>query len=308
MGFSSADLALTIDTIRATRNGYLAVNWLISYEWLATLPEEVELIYPSRWNSIKAAYLLCRYYPLLVWPLIVFGYVANHSAQTCAKWTHIISAAQLPMQILAPGVMLMRAYAFTGRSVRVLVFLLSFYTALVGIAVWFFCFSIVPLSSITFEDLGGTGCFPDYTRHGGTGRLVLTIGASAGMDLISLLFIAIYCVRARSARGSLGRTLIHQGVGAFAVVLIIHGGALGLYLSPPHGGFGIPYILVVPNLIACRLILNLRRKARPTETEIRRQNSILVEKAFESPDLWVIDQDPQLPSDRQCERQHAGHS
>ncbi|KAJ7035541.1 hypothetical protein C8F04DRAFT_510764 [Mycena alexandri] len=252
MSFSLDDFSLAENTIQITRNGILAVNSLMLYEWLATLPDEVELIYPSRWNSIKAAYLLCRYYALLVWSLVVFGYAANHTAQTCAKWTRIISSVLLPLQILAPGVMLMRAYAFAGRSVRVLVFLLSFYAALVGIAVWFFCFDIVPLTDLAFEILGGTGCFPDFTAPHVAMRLVLTMGASMGMDLISLSIIAIYCVRARSTRGSLGRTFINQGLGAFAVVVMVHGVALGVYFSPLgfHNGVGLPYILVIPNLIA----------------------------------------------------------
>ncbi|KAJ7272645.1 hypothetical protein B0H12DRAFT_1091427 [Mycena haematopus] len=304
----------SLNTIQIIRNGVFSVHVLAVYEWLETcainayhipffrsifhmhlrrLPTEIELIYPSRWNSIKVAYLLCRYYQLLVWPLVVYAYGKDHTAQTCSKLTQIVTSLLLPMQLFAPGVMLMRAYAFAGRKIEILVLLLVFYAALVGTDIWFFCFSGYPLSNIAFEFLGGTGCFPDYSRSNDSERLVIAMSASLVMDLISLSIIILYCVRIHSTRGSLGRLFISQGLSSFAVVLLVHGIALGLYFSPQtyYNGIGLPYILVISNLMACRLILDLRRKALPTETEILRQHSFLVDQAFEGSDLWVIEED-----------------
>ncbi|KAJ7460785.1 hypothetical protein FB451DRAFT_1044987, partial [Mycena latifolia] len=282
----SSKLSQALDSIRTSRGGVIAVYCLSIYEWLATLSTEVELIYPSRWNSIKVAYFLCRYYQLLVWPLVLVAYVGNHTAQTCAILTLPVSICLLPMvRDHRSGVMLMRAYAFTGRSARILAILLTFYAGLVGTSIYSFIMSGVPLPDIAYEALGGTGCFPDYTApHGGT-RLVCT---STAMDFLSLSIIVIYCLRTRSTRGSLGRMFIRQGLGSLAIVLVVHALALGTYFSPStdHNGVGLPYILVISNLMACRLILDLRRKARPTETEILRQHSHLVDEAFASSDVW----------------------
>ncbi|KAJ6561111.1 hypothetical protein DFH09DRAFT_1316232 [Mycena vulgaris] len=286
----SFGLTPALNTIRTTRTGIIAVYCLSIYEWLDTFPTEIELIHPSRWNSIKAAYLLCRYYQLLLWPLVLFAYVGNHTAQTCAKLTQLVSSLLLPMHIFGPGVMLMRAYAFTGRSVRILVFLLTFYAGLVGISILFFGISVASLPDIAYDLLGGTGCFPDYTVPNAGTRLVLVMGASATMDLLSLSVIAIYCLRTRSTRGSLGRIFISQGLGAFAIVLVVHVLALSAYFRPGsnYNGVGLPYILTISDIMACRLILDLRRKARPTETQILRQNSHLVNEAFAETDMWVI--------------------
>jgi hypothetical protein len=38
-------------------------------------------------------------------------------------------------------------------------------------------------------------------------------------------------------------------------------------------------------------ILALRRKALPTETEMLRQHSRIVDKAFEGTDLWVMEEE-----------------
>ncbi|KAJ7156886.1 hypothetical protein C8R43DRAFT_407421 [Mycena crocata] len=286
-------LATAVNTIYIIRGGVITVYCLSIYEWLATLPSEIELIHPSRWNSVKVAFILSRYYQLLLWPLVIYAYGGDHTAQTCAKLTPLVCIFLLPMQLFAPGVMLMRAYAFTGRNAKILVLLLAFYLALVAIDIWFFCIDVVPLPDITYEVLGGTGCFPDYTALHGGERLLISMAASTLMDFVSLSIIAIYCLRTRSTRGSLGRTFISQGLGAFAVVIVVHGFALGLYYNPQsfHNGVGLPYILVVSNLMACRLILDLRRKAQPTETEIIRRHSLLVDEAFGNNDAWTIQEE-----------------
>ncbi|KAK7031543.1 hypothetical protein R3P38DRAFT_819285 [Favolaschia claudopus] len=285
--------AFKLNTIRIVRNGVLSVHVLSLYEWLELLPTEVELIYPSRWNSIKLAYLLCRYYNLLLWPVVIYAYAGDHTAQTCSKLTQTVTSLLLPMQLFAPAVMLMRAYAFAGRRLRVLVLLLLFYAALVGIDIWFFCFNASNLPDLTYAILGGTGCFPDYPEGNGNQRLVIALSASLVMDLVSLSIIILYCVQIRSTQGSLGRIFISQGLGSFAIVLGVHAIALGLYFSPRtlYNGIGLPYILVISNLMACRLILDLRRKALPTDEEILRRHSLIVDQAIDGSDLWVIGRD-----------------
>ncbi|KAJ6605827.1 hypothetical protein B0H10DRAFT_601946 [Mycena sp. CBHHK59/15] len=287
------DSISALNSIQIVRAGVIAVYCLSIYEWLETLSDEVDLVYPSRWNSVKLAYFLCRYYPLLVWPTVIYAYVENHTAQTCAKLTPAVSYALLPMQSFAQGVMLMRAYAFAGRNVKILFVLCSCYAGLLGVNIWFFCTQVVPLPDETYEILGGTGCFPDYAASGGTLHLIVGMAAAILMDLVSLSIIAIYCLRKRSIQGSLGRTFINQGLFAFGVVIAVQSVSLGTYFNPAgyHNGVGLPYILVIPNLIACRLILDLRRKALPTETQILRRNSLLVDNAFASSDLWTIAED-----------------
>ncbi|KAJ7132284.1 hypothetical protein C8R44DRAFT_871260 [Mycena epipterygia] len=301
MAFPLASIVPDLNAIQITRSGIINVYCLSIYEWLDTYSTEVELIYPSRWNSIKIAYFLCRYYQLFLWPLVIFSYVGSHTAATCSTLTPLVSILLLPMQLFAPAVMLMRAYAFTGRNARILILLLAFYTGLVAISIWFFCINVVSLPDIAYEALGGTGCFPDYTANNGDTHLLIAMGTSLMMDFVSLTIIAIYCVRQHSTRGSLGRIFIRQGLGAFAVVLLVHGFALGTYFTPQsnHNGIGLPYILVISNLMACRLILGLRRRALPTQTEILRRHSLLVDEAFANTDLWVIGEDPRYPTDSQ---------
>ncbi|KAJ7797517.1 hypothetical protein B0H14DRAFT_54747 [Mycena olivaceomarginata] len=127
-----------VTTIQIIRSGVLAVYFLAIYEWLETLPTRNRTDPSFTMEFNKSGIPLCRYYQLLVWPLVIYAYDGNHTAQTCSKLTEIVTCFLLPMQLFAPGVMLMRAYAFAGRNIRVLVLLLVFYAALIGIDVWFF--------------------------------------------------------------------------------------------------------------------------------------------------------------------------
>lgn len=87
---------------------------------------------------------------------------------------------------------------------------------------------------------------------------------------------------------------------------------------PPryHTGVGIPLILVIPNLVACRVyansgflivsvtnmvppflsILQLRAQVVPTESELERRHSGLVRDAlrYRESDSWVIKDDSLL--------------
>ncbi|KAJ6605826.1 hypothetical protein B0H10DRAFT_2076003 [Mycena sp. CBHHK59/15] len=293
MDFPLSYVVPALESIRSTRGGLIAVYCVSVYEWLETFTTEIKLIHTSRWNSIKVAYLLCRYYALFSWPFVLYAYVGNHTAQTCAELTRPVNYVLLPMQLFAQGVMLMRAYAFAGRDIRALVVLCVCYVALAATDVWLFCIEVAQVPDEAYDLLGGTGCFPDYAAGRGGVRLVIAMSASVVMDLVSLSVIVFYCLRKRSMRGSLGRTFIRQGLLAFGIVLVVHSVSMGVYFDPRsfHNGVGFPYILIISNVMACRVILDLRRKAAPTESEILRQHSLLVENAFANDDLWAIDDD-----------------
>jgi hypothetical protein len=104
-----------------------------------------------------------------------YVYLIQNAAIVCARYAkNTYSHYWLRVLPSPAGVMLMRAYAFTGRNIRVLVLLLVFYAALIGIDVWFFCFNVVTLPDLAYELLGGTGCFPDYAANNGSERLAVS--------------------------------------------------------------------------------------------------------------------------------------
>ncbi|TEB21960.1 hypothetical protein FA13DRAFT_1799296 [Coprinellus micaceus] len=299
-GLTLADLEWGLNSIQEARFALAAMYGLQVYEWFDCIGKEIKLIQRARWSSIKISYLLCRYYPLLCWPVVMWAYMGNHSSTTCAKVGKPVHILLFPYQCFSQGVMLMRAYAFTGRDRRVLMLLCTCYAILLGVNFWAFCTHLSMPPPEYFLFLGPMGCFPNY----GSGVMAIRIGlsmlAATLMDLVSLITVLIYCKRQSAFKGgSLAEYFIGQGLGSFIIITIINVAAAIAFFKPPsfHSGLGIPLSVIVPNLIACRVILQLRRRVTLTPTELSRQYSAIVrfglermEREDESErDVWLMD-------------------
>lgn len=285
--------------ITEARYAIVAVYCLQLYEWIATGKKEVDLVHHSRWTSVKVAYLLCRYYTLLIWPLVMFAYVGNHTWDLCRYLTAPVHALLAPCQLFPQAVMLMRAYAFCGRDKRVLALLLTCYGGLVVVDIWSFCTHITILPEFVFTILGGTGCYPLYGKGYMGFRIGYSMLAATLMDMVSLTSVLVHCARSRSRQISLARYFIKQGLASFGLVVTVNVATAGVFFDQngPHNGLGLPFILVVSNLIACRIILDLRRKVRPTDSEIAMQHSRIVHEGLrtrsydETQDEWLMEEE-----------------
>ncbi|KAJ2913343.1 hypothetical protein MD484_g7069, partial [Candolleomyces efflorescens] len=206
-----------------------------------------------------------------------------------------------PYQFFSQAVMMMRAWAFTGRDWRTLIILGLCYSTLLGIDIWAFCIHIYMPPRVFYDILGPNGCFPNY----GTGLMANRIGismlAATLMDSVSLAIVIIYCKKESSFHGgSLADYFVKQGLGAFIAVTIVNVAAAIAFFKPPayHTGIGLPLSLVLPNLVACRVILQLRRRVTLTSTELSRINSLLVRSALsrmdtdKDQDVWLMKTDP----------------
>ncbi|KIJ64636.1 hypothetical protein HYDPIDRAFT_167906 [Hydnomerulius pinastri MD-312] len=89
-------------------------------------------IHQEAWTKMKVAYIICRYYPLVVFPFNLWGFVGDHDLSTCYQVVHLLYLALIPLQVSPQQnahtegprvavIMLLRAYAFTGRRKSLLV-------------------------------------------------------------------------------------------------------------------------------------------------------------------------------------------
>lgn len=293
---SDVPLNTAIEIIIEGRYAIVAVSSLQLYEWFAAISMEVELVHGSRWSSVKIAYLLCRYYPLLLWPLVMMAYAGSYTWQACTRLGPAVYILLGPCQLFPQAVMLMRAYAFSGRDRRILVLLLTCYAGLVAVDIWSFCTHITVLPEIVYMLLGKTGCYPYFGKGFMGFRIGYSMVAATSMDLISLTIVLVHCVRTRTQEISLARYFVNQGLVSFGLALAVNIGAAGFFFNQksPHNGLGLPFVLVVSNIIACRVILDLRRKVSPTDSELAYQHSHLVREALRtrsagsSHDGWLM--------------------
>ncbi|KAF9530335.1 hypothetical protein CPB83DRAFT_850726 [Crepidotus variabilis] len=285
--------------INQTRYVIAAALGLQVYEWFAGLEDELRLVHRKGWTLIKILYLLCRYYPLLLWIVIIWAYVADHPKEICDKVVYPVNAILAPCQFFSQAVMLMRAFAFSGRNPYVLMVLGSCYLLLVGMGIWTFCTQVAVLPPQLFWALNGTGCFPNYGDGWMALRLGYTMLAAILMDLLSLIVVAFYCVTNKSRHVSLARYFFSQGLISFILVVLVNCAAAIAYFRPMlhTSGVGIPIAFVISNIVACRVILQLRARVYPTMKQIEQQHSLLIHNALDSrlnDDSWVMDLDAEV--------------
>ncbi|KAF8656116.1 hypothetical protein AX16_002754 [Volvariella volvacea WC 439] len=250
-------------TVSHLRYGIAAAYTLQIYELFTFFTDEVELIHGSRWSSVKIAYLLCRYYPLIAFPILMWAYMGNYSPQYCQPIIQPVHALFAPFQVFPQAVMMIRAYAFADRKSGALVVLLSAFSGLIGISIWVFCTGVSVLPDYWYNALGDTGCFSNYDGDVMGVRLGLALLASTLMDFLSMSIVIWHCVKALSRRWSWARHFIRQGLAYFATVSVVNAIAAILYFQPTstYRTMGLPFAFTVCNLVACRLILELREKA-----------------------------------------------
>ncbi|TFK62897.1 hypothetical protein BDN72DRAFT_347539 [Pluteus cervinus] len=245
-----------------------AMYTLMVYDFMLLFEEECRLIYTPGWNAVKVAYLCCRFYPMLIWPFLIWTWMGNHTFETCAQIQKLRQLLMLPMTLAPQVVMIIRAWAFTDRNRVVLFVLCLFLCSLVGCQIW-------------------AGCFNDNTtpkgRHA-TRRIGFILLFSSLLDLVAVFVMFWHYLRTRHLRSPLGFILVRQAVTIFITIAVLNAIAAASFLTTVFPAIltnmGLVFVLTVPNVLACRLLVQLRKHVSPSDSKRRRDVSRVVREAF----------------------------
>ncbi|KAN0135255.1 hypothetical protein V8E53_006820 [Lactarius tabidus] len=293
-------LVAGMETVVMARYTLTGEDSVCLYDWITSLDQEVALIYPASWNVVKAAYIFCRCYPIAVAPFHLWGLVGDHEQHTCESYYHVLYICAMPAMLSSQFILMLRTYAFSGRKKPILALLSVAFFGLVGVIIWVFSkeISLSPL----FMILNRSGCFAvsDLPSAAalvemivdGHGSVRVPIGYHLG--LISILttffdclnmFIVFWLFIQRGALGPLGQSFLKQGLLVYVIMTALNGLTIGTFFNSylvEHGfGSTSSFAYLLPSPLACRLVLMLRRKASPTQTELRLEHSQMVNDALE---------------------------
>ncbi|KAH9061753.1 hypothetical protein EDB83DRAFT_2385767 [Lactarius deliciosus] len=265
------------------------------------LDQEVALIHPAPWTAVKAAYIVCRYYPMAVAPFHLWGLVGDHEQRVCESNYLALFVCAVPTLMSAQFILMLRTYAFSWRKKWVLVVLSITYFGLIGVIIWVICkkLTLAPI----FLVLERGGCFaisdePSITAIlasvlQGVGTAPVPIAYHMGMisilatifDCLNMLAVVWHCVREHGTLGTLGKSILKQGIMFYVAMTALNALTIGTFLSSylvVHGlGSCFAFAYTLPSALSCRLVLMLRRKASPTETKLRFEHSLMVDDALE---------------------------
>ncbi|KAI9452770.1 hypothetical protein BJY52DRAFT_1418560 [Lactarius psammicola] len=293
-------LASGLKPVVLARYTILATYVVCFYDWIISLDQEVAFIYPAPWNLVKAAYLFCRYYPMVIAPFHLWGLVGNHEQRVCESYYHVLFACAIPTMLSAQLILMMRTYAFSGRKKKVLAVLSVAFFGHVGVIIWVMSkqLTLAPLFFLTKRN----GCFaisdePTFAIVASAGPGVISVHVPVayhiGMisilatvfDCLNMFVVVRHCIQGRGTLGPLHKSFLTQGLLVYVVMTVLNALTIGTYFSTSLIQKGLAssssFAYTLPSALACRLVLMLRRKASPTETEIRVEYSHMVNEALE---------------------------
>ncbi|TFK74874.1 hypothetical protein BDN72DRAFT_637230 [Pluteus cervinus] len=283
------EIAATSVTIN--RHAAVAAYSLHVYDYCISFSDEYLYIHQARWTSIKVAYMICRYLPLFFFPVYLWAWLGDHSPTLCESIIHPLYGLMVIFPLSAQAVVLIRSFAFTGRNRYILTLFLLCYIALVVAEIWLFGFQFVFVDEL-FQLLGESGCYANDAHAEGGGAFAYLSAYPAAMimlsaflfDFVMMSVVVVHCLRIRGVGGRLGKMFLAQGFTAFILLSALNLVTACFYFgtSRQYDGLGLPMFLILPDVVACKLILMLRRRVSPTTTRQDRLHSILVRKAFDN--------------------------
>jgi len=220
--------------------------------------------------------------------------------------------------VMSSVILMLRTYAFTGRKKVVLAVLSVTLLAVVVVDIWVvsehlalpLLFLIERTGCFAISDLPTFDIVPTANNPHGMGEVQVPLAYHLGMisilttffDCLNMFVVVQHCVH-RGTLGPLGRSFLKQGLLVYVVMTVLNALSIATFLSSymvDQGlGSGVWLTYILPSALSCRLVLMLRRKASPTETEIRVEHSHMVNEALEMVDMeWRSEQTESIkPSD-----------
>ncbi|EJD49443.1 hypothetical protein AURDEDRAFT_182963 [Auricularia subglabra TFB-10046 SS5] len=228
------------------------------YDWLLCWEHEAELLKIRGIPPTKFAYVFCRYWPLLTYPLILWEQVAVSDRAECAR------IFQLPLFLVivnfaaAASVLIVRVYAFTGSRITVAVGLTCAFLAAGAYQVWAVATQIMLATP-------APACFA-RVKHRSSKALSLYFFAPFLFDLVATSVFILCAARIRfgtAGSSTAVAVFIREGIAYFLAISVINLGnaAMSFQTRVNISGTVVPFSMLLPNILACRLVINLRSSA-----------------------------------------------
>ncbi|KAH7102969.1 hypothetical protein BKA62DRAFT_698165 [Auriculariales sp. MPI-PUGE-AT-0066] len=254
----AAQQALLVEAVHfshVTRYSHVAAYSIFVWDWLLCFEDEIDLLTQGgSWRG-KLAYLFCRYYPLLTYPITMWIQMNDHNPELCS---HIFS---VPMFLIilnlagAASILILRIYAFTGGKISV---------------VWFLCACLAAVATFQAYVAGAKssliplpiGCYP--VDNGPLKYLSGYFLSALLFDcVVTGTFITFTITKMHTSFSSMTdftKMFIREGAIYFLAISAIN--IINAYFNyQPNilmATVNVPMSLLLPNVLACRLVINLR--------------------------------------------------
>ncbi|KAA1476594.1 hypothetical protein DENSPDRAFT_519844 [Dentipellis sp. KUC8613] len=241
----------------------VSASALLCYDYVLTLPDEVDLIWHSRWNAIKVAFLLSRY--AAFWNLgvgIYHQFGRNIPISVCSGLYRANGGLIVSGIGLSEIIIIYRTYALWGKKklvgcTMVLLFVVAWAVLGVYLAQFLHSIEFIPIEIIPPEL---QGCF--VTKIADTLYICWTIALSYETTVMGLTLIKVW-QKFRHTSSPLLYLIFRDSTLSYITLLVSSiANVLVVLLGPPEHTFllaGTQHALHV--ILSSRIVLNIRRTA-----------------------------------------------
>ncbi|KAH7104708.1 hypothetical protein BKA62DRAFT_475130 [Auriculariales sp. MPI-PUGE-AT-0066] len=245
-----------------TRSMHFGVFAIAVYDWFLCIKDEVTLLQTAGVPPAKAAYFLCRYWPLVAHPVILWIQGFDHSRDFCERHFRMPLYIVIVNFALAASILTIRIYAFSGYNRAVVITLGLCLAAVASYQIWVVATQIMLVSE-------GSGCYPVEPQT----HFQFLSGyffSPLIFDIIAMMFFLARAVSVFTFKPSLASDLtkrfLGEGFAYFIAISLINfaNSAMSFQTATvAYSGVVVPLSMLLPNILACRLVINLRSAAEP---------------------------------------------
>ncbi|KAI0078646.1 hypothetical protein K474DRAFT_892514 [Panus rudis PR-1116 ss-1] len=282
---------------------------ILYYDWLLTLPSEVEYYWKRKWSTTSFFYFLNRYCSLLAHIPVIVEFYADLSEESF----HQLYSA---VTVVLVGILLtIRTYAIYGQSRTILSVILSYMIIGFGIAVW---------AMITNQRLPGAPFdeIPSWYKACGSHlsdqqEIYLSIALSIAMGGDIMIFcLTLYrgIIIAKTTKNRLLVIIMRDGTVYFGVMILTH--ALNMISTLKYRDIIEVTTLtaIISSTLMSRLMLNIRNPRNSTEYSEELSATPIASIAFanrdmrrrRAPDSLGIDEEEDMDYEEEMEGEGDG--
>ncbi|KAG8860572.1 hypothetical protein FRB96_003826 [Tulasnella sp. 330] len=206
-----------------------------------------------------------RYWAIVGGPWVLWVFIGDHSQATCNKLWRSPQILAMWNQIWAECVLVIRVYAFWGNSKSLLALMCGLMVAMVTYQIWT---TIHGMALLPFIDPPTGPCFPTVTYLGSPLILIFFLLPMIFDSFLTILTLVRMVQLRKHTAGHVGsplmKTFIREGLYYFILIAAANLVNAIFYFQPKQSmsALNVPLSVYFPDILAARLILDLREKGK----------------------------------------------
>ncbi|EJF63557.1 hypothetical protein DICSQDRAFT_167621 [Dichomitus squalens LYAD-421 SS1] len=248
-------------------------------EMLETLPDEIDLIWPTNMSVMKAVYLVNKYSPSVDFLLLMLVDFASRSPSSCDLRFKVLVYCYLTGTLFSEFILIVRTYALWACDRHMLYYII--FVALMMIPhAYYVSYDMLKQNSANFSAAELVvrifGCMPPIQDEGTWPAFTYLICAETMVVIMTLFkryLDPVALNEHQSYTSMVLRTMYRDGTCFWAIVLALSGvNMLMMFLAPRELSYSMQMPLrTVHSALCTRVLLNLRKvaaKASPTQQDL----------------------------------------